>query len=163
MSDCLFCKIIAGEIPSVNVYEDEYVLAFLDINPVKAGHTLVVPKNHADDVSQSSNEDLAQVMGVVLKIAPKIQETVGGDGFNLMSNVGEAAGQSVFHTHFHIIPRFNGDGLPMWEHEGATDEGREALGEKIRNALIHQSDTLPPEPVEGASYEKMEENKYRSN
>jgi histidine triad (HIT) family protein len=135
MSDCLFCKIIAGEIPSLKVYEDDYVLAFLDINPVKAGHTLVVPKNHAADVSQSSNEDLAQVMGVVRKIAPKIQETVGGDGFNLMTNVGEAAGQSVFHTHFHIIPRFKDDGLPMWPHDGATDEERVALAEKIKENL----------------------------
>ncbi len=135
MSNCLFCKIIAGEIPSVNVYEDEYVLAFLDINPVKAGHTLVIPKTHGADVTDSSNEDLAQVMGVVRKIAPKIQQIVGADGFNLMSNTGEAAGQSVFHTHFHIIPRFADDGLPMWEHEGATNEERVALGVKIRENL----------------------------
>lgn len=135
MSDCLFCKIIAGEIPSVKVYEDEYVLAFLDINPVKAGHTLVVPKNHAPDIAESTNEDLSRVMAAVRMLAPKIKDVVGADGYNVTTNVGAAAGQSVFHTHLHIIPRYQNDDLLMWPHEGATDEEREAMGVKIREQL----------------------------
>ena len=135
MSDCLFCKIIAGEIPSVKVYEDDYVMAFLDINPVKAGHTLVVPKNHAPDIAESTNEDLSQVMAAVRMLAPKIKDVVGADGYNVTTNVGTAAGQSVFHTHFHIIPRFDGDGLPMWPHDGATEEERTVMAEKIKENL----------------------------
>ncbi len=141
MSDCLFCKIIEGEIPSSKVYEDEHVLAFLDINPVKAGHTLVIPKAHGADLTESSEKDLRRVMTVVKQIAPTIKSVVKADGFNVTSNIGTAAGQSVFHTHLHIIPRYEGDGLAAWPHDGATDEERTALAEKLCGKIKRTSNT----------------------
>ncbi len=135
MTDCLFCKIIAGEIPSAKVYEDDAVLAFLDIHPVKAGHTLVVPKNHGDNLQGSSDADVARLMSAVRRVAPVVQSTVGADGYNVITNSGPAAGQTVFHTHFHIIPRYIDDGLVTWPHEGATQDQLEVLGEKLRGNL----------------------------
>lgn len=135
MDFCLFCKIAAHEIPATILFEDEQTIAFLDINPVKAGHTLVVPKAHAADLRESQIQDLSHVMEVAKKIAPAILKTVGAQGFNLSSNVGAAAGQVIFHTHFHLIPRHDGDGLVNWPHQGATAEELTELGNKIREAL----------------------------
>jgi histidine triad (HIT) family protein len=134
MDSCLFCKIAAHEIPSCIVYEDDTVIAFLDINPVLPGHTLVVPKAHGQDLRESSSDALAAVMDVVKKIAPGILAVVGGEGFNLTSNVGSCAGQAIFHTHFHLIPRHAGDGLVNWPHQGAASEELAALAQKIRSS-----------------------------
>lgn len=135
MDFCLFCKIAAHEIPATILYEDEHTIAFLDINPVKAGHTLVAPKAHGADFRESQVQDLAQVLEVAKKIAPAILKTVGGQGFNFSSNVGAAAGQVIFHTHFHLIPRHDGDGLKLWAHDGATQEELVEIGNKIRAQL----------------------------
>mgnify|MGYP001581370056 CR=1 FL=1 len=132
MDFCLFCKIAVHEIPSTILYEDDHTIAFLDINPVKAGHTLVVPKAHGEDLRASSGEDLARVMEVVQKISPAILAAVGASGFNFTSNVGAVSGQVIFHTHFHLIPRHEGDGLAPWKHEGSTAEELTALGNEIR-------------------------------
>lgn len=132
MDFCLFCKIVAHEIPATILYEDEYTIAFLDINPVKPGHTLVVPKVHAADFRESQIQDLIQVLEVAKKIASGILKTVGAQGFNFSSNVGTAAGQVIFHTHFHLIPRHDGDGLVNWPHDGATREELVELGNHIR-------------------------------
>ena len=112
--DCIFCKIIKGEIPCSKVYEDDKVLCFLDIGPVKKGHTLVVPKKHSATLADDSAEDLAACMKAIKKIAPAIAQAAGADGFNVMNNSGAAAGQAVPHTHFHIIPRHSSDGLRHW-------------------------------------------------
>lgn len=134
MTDCLFCKIIAGELPSTKVYEDEKTYAFLDINPVSPGHTLIVPKAHGEHVLESSLEDIGHIMATVQKIAPAIMSAVEANAFNLVNNCGRAAGQTVFHTHFHIIPRFSNDGLEHWP---ALEDHQdfEAMADKIKEKL----------------------------
>ena len=114
--NCLFCKIIAGEIPSAKVYEDEDVYAFLDISQVTKGHTLVIPKAHAKDIYQTSEEVASQLFARVPKISQAIEKSFKPKGINILSNTGEAAGQSVFHLHLHLIPRYDQtDGFqPNW-------------------------------------------------
>ena len=106
--DCLFCKIIAGEIPCHKIFEDEYTFAFLDIGPVSEGHTLVIPKTHAPHLTSGSLESAEQLMATVYRIAPGIMKALAADGYNLGMNEGECAGQIVMHTHLHIMPRWNG-------------------------------------------------------
>ncbi len=100
--------------PSFKIYEDELVYAFLDIHPVNLGHTVVVPKQHAADLRESEKSVMAHLMNVVQEIGPKISKAVGAEAFNVASNVGRAAGQVIFHTHLHIIPRFPADGHEQW-------------------------------------------------
>ncbi|MFA4845996.1 MAG: HIT family protein [Patescibacteria group bacterium] len=132
MDFCLFCKIATHEIPSTTLFEDEHTVAFLDINPVRPGHALVITKAHAADLFASSWEDVQAVMDTVRKIAPAIVKATGAHGCNVTANVGAAAGQVIFHTHLHLIPRHEGDGLAPWPHAGATQEERDVLGEQIR-------------------------------
>ena len=134
MSDCLFCKIIAGEIPCHKLYEDERTIAFLDIFPVSEGHTLVLPKSHATQLLDSSNEDALAIMATVKKITQAILEAVAGDGFNLGMNNGESAGQEVPHTHLHIMPRKTGTPR-LFEKTTGDHEKLAALAEKIRESL----------------------------
>lgn len=108
MTDCLFCKIIAGDIPSHKVYEDENVLAFLDIGPVSRGHTLFVPKNHATDLVSGSPDDAAALIRAAHNIIPAFLERLGAVAHNLALNSGADAGQIVFHTHLHFMPRYEG-------------------------------------------------------
>ena len=109
MENCLFCRIINGEVPSVKVYEDDLVLAYLDINPVSKGHTLVIPKAHSEGLLDTPDETLAAVVARTKKIAAYIKEVLGCGGFNIVQNNGETAGQTVRHVHFHIVPRYEGD------------------------------------------------------
>jgi histidine triad (HIT) family protein len=109
MNDCLFCKIIAGDIPSHKIYENEEVYAFLDIAPVTKGHTLFIPKVHAENLTENSPQAAQAVMRAVQEIAPKIVAALGGTGYNLGMNHGVSAGQEVFHTHLHVMPRFDGE------------------------------------------------------
>ncbi len=135
MNDCIFCKIIVGEIPSHKVYEDDQVLAFLDIKPLNPGHTLVVPKRHTESILDCAEEDTLSVIRVIKKIAPAILRATGASACNVSNNNGAAAGQVVFHTHFHVIPRRDGDGYAPWhrtEHEGSDPA---AVAEKIRQEL----------------------------
>lgn len=104
--NCIFCAIVAGEIPSFKVYEDDLVLAYLDINPFTKGHTLVIPKTHSANLLETDDETLAAVILRVKKIAAHLKEKLGADGFNILQNNGEAAGQTVHHLHFHIVPRY---------------------------------------------------------
>ncbi len=131
MKDCIFCKIVAGEIPAYKVYENDRVYAFLDTHPVQKGHTLVVPKAHATNIFEISPEDWAGVTEAVRIIAGAIEKGVEADGVNLMMNNREHAGQSVFHAHVHLIPRFKGDGLHHWGQgsykEGEGDETRKKI------------------------------------
>jgi histidine triad (HIT) family protein len=109
--DCIFCKIAAGQIPCFKIYEDEHVLAFLDVGPVSDGHTLVVPKEHCTKVHNCSAESLSAVVAVLPKITGAVSAAIGADGYNVLCNNGRAAGQLVEHLHFHIIPRKMGDGV----------------------------------------------------
>lgn len=116
---CLFCKIIRGEIPSYKVYEDEVAYAFLDINPFGRGHTLVVPKVHAQDLLHLPAEVLARMMPSVQRVAALLKERLHCEGLALLQLTGEAAGQTVFHLHFHLIPRYAGQGSEWAPLEGA--------------------------------------------
>ena len=114
MSDCIFCQIVSGHIPSSKVYEDEEVLAFLDITQVTTGHTLVIPKKHYRNMLEMDAEAASSLFARVPKIAKQLQEKLGASGVNIINNNEEAAGQTVFHTHVHLLPRFDeSDGLKL--------------------------------------------------
>ncbi|MCR5413445.1 MAG: HIT family protein [Kiritimatiellae bacterium] len=120
-NNCIFCAIAEGEIPSFKIYEDELVLAYLDINPFSAGHALVIPKAHSEGLLDTSDETLAAIIARVKKVAAHIKTALPCDGFNIMQNNGEAAGQTVRHVHFHIIPRMAGDPLSFENRKGDMD------------------------------------------
>lgn len=106
---CLFCRIIHQEIPSYKIYEDVHTYAFLDIFPMSKGHTLVVPKHHSEHVLEASDETIHRCFEVIKIITKHYDEVLKATGYNIVSNVHESSGQSVFHTHFHIIPRYKVD------------------------------------------------------
>ncbi|WP_418283157.1 HIT family protein [Halorubrum sp. DTA98] len=111
MSDeCVFCSIIAGDIPARTVYETDDVLAFLDANPLARGHTLVIPKAHARQIGDLATADASALFDAVTELTPRVQAAVDADAANVGINDGEAAGQDVPHVHAHIVPRFDGDG-----------------------------------------------------
>ena len=128
-NNCVFCAIAAGEIPSFKVYEDDLVLAYLDINPFSRGHVLVIPKEHTEGLLDTSDETLAAVVARVKKVAAHIKEALPCDGFNVLQNNGEAAGQTV--RHVHIVPRYGMEPISFENHKGDMDELR-ALAERIR-------------------------------
>jgi len=109
-ADCIFCSIVDGDIPARTVHETDDVLAFLDANPLARGHTLVIPKSHAQHVGDLDDDLASDLFAAVTELTPRVQSTVGADGANVGINDGEAAGQEVPHVHVHIIPRFEGDG-----------------------------------------------------
>ncbi len=109
--DCLFCKMVAGQIPVTKIYEDEIVLSFLDIGPISDGHTLVIPKQHFEKLHDCPAEVLGRIFSCLGKIAGAVTAAVDSDGYNVLCNNGRAAGQLIEHLHFHIIPRNTGDRL----------------------------------------------------
>ncbi|MGE8205137.1 HIT family protein [Heyndrickxia sp. NPDC080065] len=117
MSDCIFCKIVNGEIPSAKVFENEHVVAFLDISQVTTGHTLVIPKIHKENIYELTPEIASNLFEIVPKIANALKTEFEPIGMNLVNNNGEHAGQSVFHFHLHLIPRYGkGDGFgAVWK------------------------------------------------
>lgn len=131
MDNCVFCKIIKGDIPSYKVYEDDTVCAFLDIMPVNKGHILVVPREHHEDIFSTPEEILGKIMAAIKKITPAVLKASRAEGFNLLLNNGIASGQIVEHLHFHIIPRVHNDRLKLWE--GGAYESGEA--EEIQIAI----------------------------
>ena len=108
-NDCIFCAITDGEIPCFKVYEDDAVLAYLDINPFAEGHTLVIPKAHFTGLIDAPDDVLAVLLARVKKVAAHLKEALPCDGFNILQNNGESAGQTVHHVHFHIVPRYAKD------------------------------------------------------
>ena len=137
MNDCIFCKIIAGEIPSVKVYEDDDVIAFMDISPVIHGHTLVLPKTHVPNLLEAPDGVLAKVFSVAKRIANAQMKAFRADGVNIHQTNGAAAGQSVFHLHVHVIPRYNDDGHSWnWTSRPyASPDEAARLAQAIRDAL----------------------------
>ncbi|MGI8506292.1 MAG: HIT family protein [Solirubrobacteraceae bacterium] len=111
--DCLFCKIIAKEIPAQIVAEDERAVAFMDISPATRGHALVVPRRHATNVLEIEPDDLAATVLAAQRLARRITERLGTDGVNLLNSCGSVAWQTVFHLHVHVIPRYSGDPLRL--------------------------------------------------
>ncbi|MEK9154384.1 MAG: HIT family protein [Patescibacteria group bacterium] len=135
MNDCIFCKIVAGEVPSYKVYEDEKTLAFLDINPVNPGHTLVIPKKHAADVFEIEDLEWNAVMKTARIMAHALERSLSPEGVNLTMNNRAGAGQVVFHAHVHVIPRVKNDGHALWPQRAYRESEAEQAAEKIRGAL----------------------------
>lgn len=133
--DCIFCKIVNNELPSEKVYEDEWAVAFLDINPVRPGHVLLIPKAHHKDLLDTPAELLEHLIKTAKKISKAVMTSTDSDAFNLTHNNGSASGQIIFHAHFHIIPRKEGDGLSTWPHSKYTEGEASRIAEKIRSKI----------------------------
>ena len=132
MSDCIFCKIAAGEIPSKTLYEDEKFRVILDLGPATKGHALILPKRHAADLFELPEETAAEVMVLAKRIANTMKEKLLCDGLNLIQNNGAAAGQTVSHFHLHLIPRYEEDGQAIgWTPNEVTQEELEVIRQKI--------------------------------
>lgn len=125
-SDCIFCKIIAGEIPSATVYEDEDFKAIMDIFPAAKGHVIILSKRHSANLFELDDDTAAKALPVARKIAGAIQAELNCDGMNLLQNNGEAAGQTVFHFHMHLIPRYLGDQVKTTWAQGKYEDGEAA-------------------------------------
>lgn len=137
MSACIFCRIVRGEIPCTRLYEDDEVLAFMDIGPIVKGHALVIPKQHVDPLTAAPPALLGKVIAVVQKIAQAQVDGLQADGVNVHQANGAAAGQVVPHVHFHVIPRFTGDGH-SWNWRAGSYGGvaeMQVLADRIRAAL----------------------------
>ncbi len=135
MENCIFCRIAKGDIPAQKVYEDNEVMAILDISPTSPGHTLVIPKRHSENLTEMGERDIQSVFTTVKKIAPAILVAMEADGFNVGMNNYPAAGQTVMHSHVHIIPRKAGDGLIMWPHSKYLEGEIGRIAEKIRRSI----------------------------
>lgn len=136
LTDCIFCRIAKGLSPSEVIFENEHIIAFLDITPDRPGHTLVIPKQHAENLDALGDKLACELISVVKKIAPAVAKGVDAHGYNLGMNNGAAAGQIIFHAHMHIIPRTQGDGLEMWEGESyKTQEEMQRYADAIRGQL----------------------------
>lgn len=130
--DCLFCKIVRGEIPSKKIYDDKNVIAFLDINPATPGHVLVVPKKHAEDITKSSEDDLSDAIVAVKKISTLLIEKMNAIGVNVIQNNGKHAGQLVSHIHFHVIPRYPNDNVIItYQRAHLSEEDLEEIRKKL--------------------------------
>ncbi|MGQ3328690.1 HIT family protein [Halorubrum sp. FL23] len=139
-ADCIFCSIVDGDIPARTVYETGDVLAFLDANPLARGHTLVIPKSHAQHVGDLDGDLASELFAAVTELTPRVQAAVDADGANVGINDGEAAGQEVPHVHAHIIPRFEGDGgAPLHavggERPDLSDDELDEVGETVAAAI----------------------------
>ena len=133
MENCIFCKIANGEIPSATLYEDEDFRVILDLGPASKGHALILPKTHAANIYEISDETAGKAMVLAKKMASKLTEALNCDGFNIVQNNGEAAGQTVFHFHMHLIPRYKDDGVGIaWKPGTLTDEVKSEILEKVK-------------------------------
>lgn len=135
-NNCVFCKIISGEIPSITVYEDQYFKAIFDISPASKGHTLVLPKKHMANIFEMDDDISTKALPLISKLASALKDELHCDGINILQNNGVAAGQSVFHLHFHIIPRFDDDKVILpWKTSTYGDGEAQALAESIQKRL----------------------------
>lgn len=135
--DCIFCKIVAGEIPGEKIYEDDSVIAFMDIMPLNKGHLLVIPKEHYGNIFEVDPPLYGHIATVISRLATAVKKAVNPDGVNIMQLNGKAANQVVPHLHMHLVPRWEGDGLTIsaWEPQMGDQESIKATGELIRNNL----------------------------
>jgi histidine triad (HIT) family protein len=135
--DCIFCKIVAGEIPAIKVLDEDKVLAFMDINPSSRGHMLVIPKRHAENVFEISEGDLSAVMGAVKRCAVAVQEALGAEGITVLQLNGKASDQLVPHLHVHIMPRWENDGLTVsnWEMKTGDMGELQDIAHKVKDHL----------------------------
>lgn len=136
MSDCIFCKIANGEFDSFTVYEDNDFRGIMDISPASRGHVIILPKKHAADIYELEDDIASKIYVVAKKIATAVKEVTGCDGVNVLQNNGEAAGQTVFHLHMHVIPRWNDDSIKItWEQTEVEQEVLKGLAEDIASKI----------------------------
>lgn len=131
--DCIFCKIVNGEIPSYKIFEDEKNLAFLDIAPTSYGHTLVIPKIHYKNLEEIPEGELQNLAVAIKKVGALLKEKLKISGYNITENNDPIAGQIVPHIHFHIVPRYEGDGLELWPQKKLSDEQAKEILLKVRS------------------------------
>lgn len=135
-NDCIFCKIANGEIPSSTIYEDDMFRVILDLSPATKGHALIIPKNHMADIFEMDESTAGKVFVLASRIAKAMKEALHCDGLNIVQNNGEIAGQTVFHFHMHIIPRYEGDNQNInWIPGTSEADERDAVAEQIKIAL----------------------------
>lgn len=133
MENCIFCKIANGEIPSATLYEDEDFRVILDLGPVSKGHALILPKAHAANIYELPDETAGKAMILAKHMATRLRDGLHCDGFNIVQNNGEIAGQTVFHFHMHLIPRKAGDqAVPEWEHLSLSDDEMKEICDKMK-------------------------------
>ncbi len=131
--NCIFCKIAAGEIPSTTIYEDEDFRVILDIEPASKGHALILPKEHYANLYELDDVLASKVLVLAKKLTTTLKEVLGCDGYNIVQNNGEAAGQTVFHFHMHLIPRYKDDTVKIgWKPGTLTDETKEEIVSKLK-------------------------------
>lgn len=131
--DCIFCKIAAGEIPSATLYEDDDFRVILDLGPASKGHALIIPKEHYRNLYDIDDELASKAIVLAKKMVNKMTDVLGCDGYNIVQNNEEAAGQTVFHFHMHLIPRYEGDGVGLtWKPGELSDEVRDEILKKIK-------------------------------
>lgn len=131
-TNCIFCRIANGEIPSKTLYEDDKFRVILDLGPASKGHALILPKEHYADLYELQEETAGEVMKLAKKMATQMTQRLGCEGFNLVQNNGELAGQTVFHFHMHLIPRYRDDGQKIgWKPQEATQEELETIRAQI--------------------------------
>lgn len=134
--NCIFCKIVKGEIPSTKVYEDEKSLVLVDINPVNIGHLLAIPKEHFENIYETPEEIMAHLMKICKRLSSAIKKAMNADGVNITMNNEPSAGQIIMHSHVHVIPRFKDDGFGTWHGKRPYNDGeKEEVAEKIKKEL----------------------------
>ncbi len=133
--NCIFCKIANGEIPSATLYEDEEFRVILDLGPATRGHALILPKNHFSDLYDIDEETAAKAMVLAKKMITKLKDVLGCDGYNIVQNNGAVAGQTVFHFHMHLIPRYEGDGagIASWKQGELSEKDKEEILKKLKD------------------------------
>ena len=135
MNSCIFCKIVTGEIPAIKVYEDSICLAFLSIDPINHGHTLLIPKSHHRNWFETSDDILKHLAVQLKKVGIAVKTATNADGINLATNLEKAAGQIVFHTHVHITPRYDNDGFKHWPPKKYDQDEAREIAQKIKEEI----------------------------
>jgi histidine triad (HIT) family protein len=134
---CVFCKIVKGEIPSKKVYEDDNFLVILDISPASKGHVIIIPKDHKENIYEITEEDASKVMSIAKKVAIALEKVLQCDGLNIVQNNGVIAGQTVFHFHVHVIPRYKNDNVKIgWIPGEIKEEKVEKFMELVKKELV---------------------------
>ena len=134
--DCIFCSFANGDIPVDAIYEDDLVKVIFDAGPASEGHVLIIPKSHADGIYDLTDEQAERIFAVAVKVSNALKKAFEPDGLNVVQNNGEIAGQTVFHFHMHLIPRYKGDGVNVgWNPKELTDDARQEMLEKVKNCL----------------------------
>lgn len=131
-SDCIFCKIAKGEVPSRKIYENKKVIAFLDVNPISKGHTLVIPKKHFENIFEINESDLKEIISASKRISLLLKDKLNAKGINILHASGKEAQQSVFHFHIHIIPRYQNDKLDTWPKSNYKELNFKEIVKKIK-------------------------------